>query len=185
MMKALNLLLVMGLTLQTSLFANEQAFARTSVGAIELKTIPASMLIASESEGHYFKENNGLFRPLFRYISANDIAMTTPVEAEMMPGRMYFYIGGDAAKRELKSTEKVSVIEVPERTVASIGVRGGYSEENYKEALKKLEAWLKGHPTHMARGDARGIFWNGPFMPGFFKRFEVHLPVVERSVTDD
>jgi len=37
----------------------------------------------------------------------------------------------------------------------------------------------------MARGDARGIFWNGPFMPGFFKRFEVHLPVVERSVTDD
>lgn len=180
-MKVLFLLLISAMSLQSTATAYDQAFPKTTVGSMELKTIPASRLIASESSGHYFSENNGLFRPLFRYINQNDIAMTTPVEAEIMPGKMYFYIGGDAAERELKSTDTVRVMEMPERLVASIGARGSYSEENFNEALKKLEDWMKNHPTHVARGQARGIFWNGPFTPGFFKRFEVHLPVVERS----
>ncbi|MFU8848948.1 MAG: heme-binding protein [Opitutales bacterium] len=179
-MKVLILLLLTAMSLQSTATANDQAFPKTNVDNMELKTIPASRLIASESSGHYFKENNGLFRPLFRYISQNNIAMTTPVEAEIMPGKMYFYIGGDAAERELKPTETVRVLEIPERLVASIGVRGSYSEKNFNEALKKLESWLENHPTHKASGEARGIFWNGPFTPGFFKRFEVHLPVVER-----
>ena len=58
-MKALTLLFTMSLTLQTSLFAYEQAFAKTDVGAIELKTIPASRLIATESEGPCFQKNDG------------------------------------------------------------------------------------------------------------------------------
>jgi hypothetical protein len=33
------------------------------------------------------------------------------------------------------------------------------------------------NPAYEAIGEARGIFWNGPFIPGFFKRFEVHIPV--------
>jgi len=173
------------MTLQGTTHAYDQAFAKTDVGTIELKTIPASRLIVSESDDHYFKENNGLFRPLFRYISRNDIAMTTPVEAEMMTGKMYFYLGADAKGRELPATEEVRVIEMPERKVASIGVRGGYSEENFAAALDKLEAWLAKHPTHKASGAARGIFWNGPYVPWFLKRFEVHLPVVERSQNAD
>lgn len=180
-MKSTPLLILAYLTSISAMSAYEQAFPKTAVGTTELKIIPASKLIATEGDGHYFKENNGLFMPLFRYISKNDIAMTTPVEAEMMPGRMYFYIGGDAAERELESTDKVSVVELPERKVASIGVRGNYSESNFKEAQKKLEAWLSQHPTHKVAGEARGVFWNGPMMPGFFKRFEVHIPVVERS----
>lgn len=28
-----------------------------------------------------------------------------------------------------------------------------------------------------ATGEARGVFWNGSFMPGFFERFEVHITV--------
>ncbi|MGB0743241.1 MAG: heme-binding protein [Opitutales bacterium] len=180
-MKLLPLLFLLSMPFHSALLAYEQAFAKTDVGKIELKTIPASRLITSESEGHYFKQNNGLFRPLFRYISQNDIAMTTPVEAEMMPGKMYFYIGGDAAERDLISTDTVSVVVLPERLVASIGVRGSYTEKNFKAALKQLEAWLEKHPTHRASSEARGVFWNGPFTPGFFKRFEVHLSVVEQS----
>lgn len=180
-MKAFHLLILLSMISQSSLLAYDQAFTKTDVGTIELKTIPASRLIVSESNSHYFKQNNGLFRPLFRYISQNDIAMTTPVEAEMMPGKMYFYIGGDAAKRELESTDEVRVVDLPERTVASIGVRGGYSEGNFNAALQQLNTWLDKHPTHKANGEARGIFWNGPFTPGFLKRFEVHIPVVERS----
>lgn len=184
-MKLYFLIILIGMTLENTTHANEQAFDKTDVGTIELKTIPASRLIVSKSDDHYFSEHNGLFRPLFRYISQNDIAMTTPVEAEMMPGKMYFYIGSDAIGRKLSETRDVSVVEMPERKVASIGVRGAYSEENFSAALKELETWLEKHPTKKAGGAARGIFWNGPYVPWFLKRFEVHLPVVERRKDAD
>lgn len=157
--------------------AYEQAFPKTSVGTYEVKTLPAARLIATQTDEAYFQDNNGLFRPLFRYIQANDIAMTTPVEAEMDPGIMYFYIGSDIDTSDLKETDQVSVHEMPQRRVASVGVRGGYSESNFEEAAHKLKAWLRKNKEYEAVGEPRGIFWNGPFTPGFFKRFEVHIPV--------
>ncbi|MEO0508844.1 MAG: heme-binding protein [Verrucomicrobiota bacterium] len=165
--------------------AAEKVFPQTAVNTHELKTIPASKLIVSQSDGYYFGGNNSLFRPLFRYISQNDIAMTTPVEAEMRPGKMYFYIGRDAADRDLSSNAEVEVLELPERLVASLGSRGSYSEQNFNRAMESLENWLADHPTHKADGAARAIFWNGPDVPGFMKRFEVHIPVVEKAADDD
>jgi len=157
--------------------AYEQAFPKTDVGAFEIKTLPAARLIASHSDRAYFDNSNGLFRPLFRYISSRDIAMTTPVEAEIEPGVMYFYIGDDVNSETLDSTDQVSVHELPERLVASLGARGGYGEQNFVSAVAQLRAWLAENPNYEAMGEPRGIYWNGPFTPGFFKRFEVHIPV--------
>ncbi|MAV84391.1 MAG: hypothetical protein DBX01_00020 [Puniceicoccaceae bacterium] len=157
--------------------AYEQAFQKTEVGEFEIKALPATRLIASQTEAAYFDGNNRLFRPLFRYISSRDIAMTTPVEAEINPGVMYFYIDANVSSDMLDATKNVSVHELPERLVASLGVRGAYNERNFNKASAKLSAWLRKNPTHEAVGDARGVFWNGPFIPGFFKRFEVHVPV--------
>lgn len=157
--------------------AYDQAFPKTPVGTCEVKTLPAAHLIATRTDKAYFQDNNGLFRPLFRYIKANNIAMTIPVEAAMDPGIMYFYIGSDVDATALKETNQVSIHEMPKRSVASLGVRGGYSESNFNEAANKLKAWLRKNKEYEAVGEPRGIFWNGPFMPGFFKRFEVHLPV--------
>jgi hypothetical protein len=103
--------------------------------------------------------------------------MTTPVEAEINPGVMYFYIGANVSSDALDATDHVSVYGLPERLVASLGVRGGYKERNFNKAADKLGAWLLKNPTYEAIGEARGVFWNGPFIPGFFKRFEVHIPV--------
>jgi hypothetical protein len=103
--------------------------------------------------------------------------MTTPVEAEMDPGVMYFYIGSDIDPAVLKETDRVSVHQMPERIVASFGVRGAYSEDNFEDAAQKLKAWLRENEEYEATGEARGIFWNGPYVPGLFKRFEVHIPV--------
>ena len=157
--------------------AYKQAFAKTTVGQTEIKTLPAAKLIASESDRGYFERNNSLFRPLFRYIQDNDIAMTTPVEAEMEPGIMYFYIGGDDAERELAATNEVRVVELPERTMASIGARGSYSPANFAAAEAKLKAWIEAEGTHQATGPARAIYWNGPFTLGVLKRSEVHIPI--------
>ena len=161
--------------------AYEQAFPKTDVGVREIKTLPAAHLIASQSDKPYFNGDNGLFRPLFRYISANEIAMTTPVEAEIEPGVMYFYIGEDAIDKAQENTDKVTVHKLPERLVASIGARGGYNEANFRDAEKELSIWLETQETYAVVGNARGIFWNGPFTPGVFKRFEVHIPI-ERLV---
>jgi hypothetical protein len=157
--------------------AAEKAFPQTDVGVAEIKSLPAAHLIASQSEQSYFSNGNGLFRPLFRYISSRDIAMTTPVEAEMEPGIMYFYIGEEAVDRAQNGNDEVTVHTLPERLVASYGVRGGYNERNFDKADAKLREWLSTQSNYQIAGDARGVFWNGPFMPGLFKRFEIHIPI--------
>lgn len=157
--------------------AVEQAFPKTAVGIAEIKTLPAAHLIASQSDRPYFSNGNGLFRPLFRYISSRDIAMTTPVEAEIEPGVMYFYIGEGAIEKAQKGTDEVTIHEVPARTVASIGKRGGYSEGNFRDAEAELRLWIADQDGYTITGEARGVFWNGPFIPGMFKRYEVHIPV--------
>ena len=160
--------------------AYEQAFPKTPVGEIEVKTMPASKLIACHGQGDYFDRSDSLFRPLFRYIQENDIAMTTPVEAEIKPGVMYFYIGAVAAKRQLAKTDAVDVVELPERTVLSVGLRGTYSGENFAKGEALLRAWLAKQAGYRATGPARAIYWNGPFTPWPLKRSEIHLPI-ERS----
>lgn len=157
--------------------AYENAFPRTAVGTIEIKTIPAARLLAAKAEGNYFELQNSLFSPLFRYIQANDIAMTTPVEAAIEPATMYFYVGSDYDGLELKNTDQVEVISLPARTVASIGVRGGYSAKNFAEAQAKLQAWLAQQTEWQADGPARAIYWNGPFTLGMLKQSEVHIPI--------
>ena len=67
---------------------------------------------------------------------------------------------------------------LPERIVASYGVRGRYSEENFEEAAEILRFWISKNKNYEQSGEARGVFWHGPFVPGIFKRFEVHIPVL-------
>ncbi|MGZ0656716.1 heme-binding protein [Coraliomargarita sp. W4R72] len=157
--------------------AIEKAFPQTGVGAFEIKSLPAAKVIATHAEGKYFANNGRLFRPLFNYIRTRDIAMTTPVEAEMSPGVMYFYINSDADIDSLESTQNVTVHTYEERLVASHCARGSYSESNFLEATEALRTWLAKQDKYVAIGEPRGIFWNGPYIPGFFKRFEVHIPV--------
>jgi hypothetical protein len=180
-MKLLSTLIITLLPLHI-VSAYQSAFPKTDVGTIEIKTLPAARLLATKSNKTYFEADNVLFRPLFRYIQANDIPMTTPVEAAIQPGAMYFYVGSDYAGIDLKATDHVSIIELPERTVLSLGVRGGYSANNFEKAHAKLLIHLTEQGDWMATGPARAIYWNSPFMPSIFKRSEVHIPVVKSSV---
>jgi hypothetical protein len=165
--------------------ATPEAFPPTQPGTNELKTLPSGLLLRSEvpagaeSQG-YFDNSNTLFRPLFRYIDSRGIAMTTPVEARMEPGQMYFWVAEAERSKVDGSAGGVTVIEVPERRVASRGARGSYSESNYNEALVALRAWLDARADVEAAGEPYPVFWNGPFTPWFARRFEVHIPVRER-----
>ena len=163
--------------------ANEHAFPKTEVGVVEIKTLPAGVVIESRAEdgSTYYDRSGDLFRPLFRYISERDIAMTVPVEADLQPGVMRFWIAESEVTKADASTEEVTVRRLPERTVASLGVRGGYSEANYEEAKAKLQAWLKANPQWQPVGEPFMAFWDGPMTPWFVKRSEIHQAVVARE----
>jgi effector-binding domain-containing protein len=161
------------------LAAVSEAYPRTSPGDLELKTLPAARWMRTESSTDYFAADNGLFMKLFRYIDSNKIPMTAPVEAGIKPGTMVFYMDDASAKRaDLTETPQVKLSSVPERRVASIGIRGSYSRENYEEALTELRTWLAKRTDVKAAGEPYAVYWNSPFVPFFLKQSEVHIPVV-------
>ena len=229
MIRRLVLLAVLVLTPFAAMSA-PAAFPATEPGVTELKTLPAGLLVRSETGGNYFENGGNLFRPLFRYIQRKDIAMTTPVEVGVgAPSAMYFWIaeaertkaepdlapaatpaaesspatstspsasttedpktssqsmidktpetpaGGAAAGKTLP--EGVVVLTRPERLVVSHGGRGSYTRAHFEEARAAALAWLAARPDLVADGEACAVYWNSPFMPGFLKRYEVHIPV--------
>ncbi len=158
-------------------------YEKTPVGKIMVIELPERLALEAISDGTYFDKNNGLFRKLFRYISTYNVAMTTPVEADMNPGKMRFFVGNEDKKKALKSDNSVKIVKMPARIVLSIGIRGSYNEKNFSINQKKLVDWLKKNSNFEPTGEYYGVYWNGPFMPGFFKRSEVHLPIRKKENT--
>jgi peptide methionine sulfoxide reductase msrA/msrB len=157
--------------------ATESIYPRTSPGACEIKEIPAATCLQAVGDKPYFGTENGLFMRLFSFIRDNRVAMTVPVEAEVEPGTMRFYLGREDRGRDLKGTPTVTVEAREARTVASCGVRGAYTPETYRRTLAALREWLGTQPQWEAAGDPYMVFWNSPFMPGFLKVSEVHIPL--------
>lgn len=176
MVRAILALSFISIIMSTS-HAYEQAFPRTETGEIELKTLPAGRLLECRGEGDYFNQSNSLFGPLFKYISSHDISMTTPVEAQIDPGVMYFWVAENQKEKADEDMGRVRVIDVEERLVAAIGERGGYSEDNYDVAKEKLLKWVKDQDDLEVTGDPFAVYWNGPMTPWFMKKFEVLVPV--------
>jgi len=169
--------LALVLLLASSLMATEQAFPPSPVGAPEIKTLPAGVLLKAAGSGSYFDGANNLFRPLFRYISQHDIAMTTPVEAQIDSAAMFFWVAESQRAKVAGSQAGVEVLKLPERLVASLGARGSYSADNFATTRDELLAWLKERTDVTAAGPAYAVYWNGPFTLGFLKRYEVHVPL--------
>ena len=158
--------------------AQEQAYKMTEVDEIEVKILPPSKVMQSSSEADsYFSENNNLFSPLFRYLKDNELAMTTPVEADIENPKMRFFIETSKADINYKSNNQVEILEIPARKVVSIGIRGSYTEANFQEGKAKLEKWLNENEEYVPNGKAYAVYWNAPFVPGFLKKSEVHIPV--------
>ncbi len=182
-MKNFHLLLIVivifVLALQQDAFSYETAFEKTAVGAIEVKTLPATRaLVATDAEGDFFKNRDRLFKALFAYIKEHDIKMTVPVEGHMKPARMVFFLGKRYQERILPDRGKIKLVELPKRTVIALGKRGAYSRENFTKARLELQQWMKKHPEYIATGEAYAVFWSAPYVPRFLKRFEVHVPLM-------
>ena len=150
---------------------------KTPVGEIKILELPARIALEAKSSDNYFPENNGLFRKLFGYISKHDLSMTTPVEADINPGKMRFFVGEKDAEKPKPNTSAVTVRDLEPMTVVAIGIRGSYNEENFQQNKQALLNWLKEKPAYEQAGQAYAVYWDGPFVPWFLKRSEIHLPI--------
>jgi hypothetical protein len=161
--------------------AYETMFEQTPVGEIQLIELPERIALEAKSSGPYFQSDNGLFRKLFRYISNNDVAMTTPVEADIEPGKMRFFVGAKDRIKNIASTKEVEVRKIAHQKVLAIGVRGSYSKKKFMDNRQKLIQWLDKEKKYEVAGEAYAVYWDGPFVLGFFKRSEVHIPILLRE----
>jgi hypothetical protein len=168
------------------------------VNTVIVKTYPAHRL-ARATQG---RAADGMFMKLFRHIERNKIAMTAPVVMDWpgdeaadaaappaekparrggQPEAMAFLYGKATigAAGADPADAAVVVEDVPETTVVSIGLRGGYDEATLDRGVEKLRAFLAEHPEWTAAGPPRSLAYNSPFVPAFAKYSEAQIPVVQ------
>ena len=162
-------------------FGYEAMHEKTPVGTIKILNLPERTALEASSKVSYFDENNGLFRKLFRYISANDISMTTPVEADITPGKMRFFVGAEDLGKKFTDTREVKIKSLSSLTVVAIGIRGSYTKARFLENEEKLYHWLSENKKFEKAGETYAVYWDGPFLPGLLKRSEIHLPIQKKQ----
>jgi hypothetical protein len=160
------------------------------VGEVVVKTYPQHRLARTTTAGPG-RGDDGMFMRLFGHIKRNDIAMTAPVTMDWSadpaagPRSMAFLYGAPGLGQPGPDPADGAVVveDIPETTVVSVGMRGGYGEKPLRAGLDTLETWLAGHPEWTAAGPPRMLGYNSPFVPWFLKYAEVQLPVVRSAPT--
>jgi peptide methionine sulfoxide reductase msrA/msrB len=163
----------------------EAIYPITKPGTVELKTLPGTTSISTKASGSYFNNANPLSNRLLSYIRQNKVKVTVPVEADIDNAGMRFFVGTQDQKRDLKDSEEVTVQTRPERLVLAAGIHGGYNRQTYKSAGKVTLDWLESHPQYEPTGEPYMVYWNSPFVPGFMKKSEIHVPVRETTTSEN
>jgi len=94
--------------------------------------------------GHY-RHNKRDEDSMWIVAEKKDHALVKGHKALMPAGGLY---------RHTDIADDVEVLKLPERLVASIGVRGSYSEANFREAEQALKSWIDRKQDVEASGDA-------------------------------
>lgn len=156
--------------------------------------------------GDFEEAGSTAFRPLFNYITGNNIArqeisMTAPVSQErrsqsiamtspvgqtavdgawvvsfMMPAEFSM----DTLPQPLES--QVSLRVVPARYIASVKYSGFWSQAGYEKHYKELSKWISDKGLRSV-GEPIWARYNAPFTPWFLRRNEVLIPI-EKPDTD-
>lgn len=167
----------------------------TAPGAIELKTYPVVRRAEITSSTNMSLGTNAAFWPLFMHIKNRDIAMTSPVEMDLvgMTGEP-----GDAPDAwtmsflfrtpELGPTGEagtVTVVDAPPVTVVAVGFTGSADVRSVGLRLGELEEWVKANlPAWEQAGEPRLLQYNGPNIPRRDRWGEVQIPVQPRAVDE-
>lgn len=158
---------------------------------MEIRRYEAQIVARTLVEGDLNEAGNTGFRRLANYIfggneSAEKIAMTAPVlqtpQVEAETSGKYWIVFHMPAEYELKDLPVpedalVELVSEPEKTVAVLRYRGGWSESRYREHEAKLEALIAEHPLWRRSGAMGWARYDPPFMPWFARTNEVAVQV--------
>ena len=167
----------------------------------EVRDYPTYLVAETTVRGGFEDAGNEGFRRLFDYISGNNsarasitmtapviqagqkIAMTAPVLQS--PGSNSFAIefvmpaSWSIRSLPVPNDKRVVIRDVPPARLAVIRYSGFWSEANYRTHLKELNAGiLREHLT--AIGAPIWARYDPPFMPWFFRRNEIFIPIAPR-----
>ena len=176
------LLAFLFMNFSSSTMAHEAIYPKTPVNEIEVKKLPEARTATAGAGYPYFDNYTKAYFKLTDYMKANHITTTVPVEADTdVRSQMRIYLGSKDRSRDLKSSESVALGQVGERWVVSVGLRGDYRQKHFEEGVARLQEWLAANSAWHQSGEAYAVYWDGPFVPGFIKRSEVHVPVERKG----
>ena len=74
------------------------------------------------------------------------------------------------------NNDKITILEVPSRRVASIKYSGSWSKEKYDDNKQKLDEWIEKNKLS-TQGPAVWARYNPPFTAPFLRRNEILIPI--------
>ena len=133
-------------------------------------------------------DNEAAFMRLFRFIDRHNstgekIAMTTPVFFDGQPGaqeRMTFVMPEETVRTgiPLPSAGAITLEERPAQRVAVYRFSGSNRLAREWEAVARLRAWVTSEGLQTL-GEPIIAYYDAPFIPGFLRRNEAMLRLVE------
>jgi len=115
--------------------------------------------------------------------TSEKIAMTAPVIMEEGSGGSWTMAFSMPAEYNMNTLPKplddrITLVEVPARTLAVIRYSGSFSNRDKREKMKEaLLRWVDTHPSYIAKGEAFYAGYDPPFTMPFLRRNEVLLEV--------
>ena len=169
-------------------------------GPIELRQYEPRIVAETRVSGEFSDFGSEAFRRLAGYIGGrnrakSEIAMTAPVTQEPASEKIAMTApvtqesdGGDyritfvmPAKYTLDTLpepldERVELVSEPGQLVAALRYSGTWSQKRYRERQARLEAWIAQRGL-VPVGEPVFARYDPPFMPWFWRRNEVWIPV--------
>ena len=132
--------------------------------------------------GDLSSAGNQGFRPLFNYISSNQISMTAPVleeEVAFDKWRVSFVMPHGSKFEELPTPQGsiVTLRELPSHLAAVLRFRGRATQKVVLEQEAKLLKLISTHGFTVA-GKARIARFDPPWIPPFARHNEVIIPIM-------
>ncbi|MFN3167917.1 MAG: heme-binding protein [Phycisphaeraceae bacterium] len=155
----------------------------TPIDEVEVKQYPAYRAAQVTAGDTSQASDSAMFSPLFNHIKREDIAMTAPVamtyEGDKPKSMAFLYRSTEQGSTGTDDADpRVAVQDVPGQLMASLGVRGRYTQARFDEAVQTLNAWLAERDEQWrAVGEPRYLGYNSPFIFGFLRYGEVQVPV--------
>ena len=150
----------------------------------EIRDYESCFIAEVSVEGSLSTAGSYGFRPLFNYISQNNISMTAPVLQVPVKSNLWkisFVMpsGSDISSLPTAKNAEVEIKQLPQSFYACLKFTGSYSQEKLEKNIKLLKnALLRESISEIGfDNNWRSARFDPPFKPSFLKRNEIQIPV--------